>query len=247
MKQGRPFSVHVCVAMIALMLGVSWGAWMVVQAADSASDVNHYVTEDGTGGFVLDLSGDDPLMRTDGSTEIAVLVSVPGPRGDTIYKYASGRTVLRQTNIGGITLFDRFYPEGRPVVRDSTAQPLVLIPLPLKAVQARATLLAGNLSNRVGTKLKIDVNWDAVPGGDSGAAALEDVMQVVAIGLRRISIDTMGKDAIADKIKTLRFMAADTINISLEKGILTVSYQWEKGVKGRPSSSDVVAYLNDVL
>ena len=80
--------------------------------------IAHYATIDGSTGFVLDRSRDEPALKFDSSLEIFVLVDVPGPRGDTIYKLDNGFAVLRHTNLGGMILFDDLRPEGRPVVRD---------------------------------------------------------------------------------------------------------------------------------
>ena len=124
-------------------------------SSDKERVSTHYLSLDGQTGFVLDRTGADPLMRMDGSVETYILDEILGPRGDIIFKMEDGATILRQTNIGGVTLFDRYSPTGQPVIENGLAMPLSLKPVDAQTVRARAKIVAGNLSKRVGAELSI--------------------------------------------------------------------------------------------
>jgi len=208
--------------------------------------VTHYVSDDGSIGFVLDSGDSTPILKFDTSLEIFVLESVPGPRGDTIYKLDNSFAVLRKTNIGGMILFDDVWPEGRPVVRDGPAEPLTLPQRFPAQVSARAAALGQAITEKVGSEIVFEADWDAVPS-QLGTATLADAVELAGMALLRLADDALARDALATRLKRVTFTPGDTLDIDLRGDTLVVTYVWTRGVHGRHSSDAIVRYLETVL
>jgi hypothetical protein len=86
--------------------------------------LGHYSAADGLGGFVLDRSGADPLLRFDGSADILRLTPTPAPLGDVALRRSDGYVVLRIDSAGAITVFDEAHDDGVAARRDADAPPL---------------------------------------------------------------------------------------------------------------------------
>jgi len=207
--------------------------------------IHHYAGDEG--GFVLDQSVNPPLLKFDRSTEILILKSVPGPRGDIIYKLDNGAIVLRQTMIGGMTVFDAARPEGRPVVKDRADKPLVLPPSDPDQIRARARALADELSVKLNRNITFEMNWNKSPDNGLALATLGDAVERTGAALNRIADDNLGREALAMRLSRIRITQGETAQATLSENILTITYDGTKGVLGRLSSDALVAYLESIL
>lgn len=85
----------------------------------------HYQTPDGRVRFVLDRSGERlALVKFDGSDEVHVLHSVPGPRGDEFFKTDTGDVLLRVTALGSVIVYADPARMGAPATVAGRAAPV---------------------------------------------------------------------------------------------------------------------------
>ena len=234
----------------ALLLAFVVGLTGAVGAArsDSPGLISHFSSPDGQVGFVLDRSGEKPLMRSDQSVETLILNESLGPRGDTLYKLNSNYLILRRTNIGSYILYDRYFPDGRPVQSDGPAQSLELKPIALEVARDQAAKVSADLSKMIGRGLRFEaLDWSNVPGNKQGAAVLNDAIKVTAGALRRLSFDPIGRDAVLSGLDEVIFIPARTVSYEVQGRSLNIYYVWQDGYEGRPASNDIFRHLEFIL
>jgi Domain of unknown function (DUF4908) len=109
-----------------------------------------YQTPDGRLRFVLDRSGQRvALVRFEGSDEVHVLRSVPGPRGDEFYKTDTGNVLLRVTALGGVIVYTDAARTGAPATLAGRATAMPPPPaLALASFQARMEALQRETARR---------------------------------------------------------------------------------------------------
>jgi len=216
--------------------------------SQGAGQISHFSSPDGKVGFVLDLSGERPLMRVDDSVETFILSESLGPRGDTLYKLNNNYLILRRNNVGSYTLYDRFFPDGRPVQSDGPARSLELRPVSLQVAKDEAASVASTLSERLGRPLKVAaLDWENVPGNKQGAAVLNDAIKVTASALRRLSFDTIGQEALRSGLDEVIFVPSQSVSYEVKGRTLNIYYVWQNGYEGRPSSNDIFRHLEFIL
>ena len=240
-RVGRPIALW-CFFVLGIILAGT-GA-----RAQSAGLISHFSSPDGEVGFVLDLSGERPLMRVDDSVETFILSESLGPRGDTLYKLTNNYLILRRNNVGSYTLYDRFFPDGRPVQSDGPARSLELRPISLQVAKDQAASVASMLSNRIGRPLKVAaLDWDNVPGNKQGAAVLNDAIKVTASALRRLSFDAIGREALRSGLDEVIFVPSQSVSYEVQGRTLNIYYVWQNGYEGRPASNDIFRHLEFIL
>ncbi len=226
---------------------------MLPRAAGSADPqglgeelIVHYSTIDGSTGFVLDRSHDEPVLKFDSSLEMFILQDVPGPRGDTIYKLDNGFAVLRHTNLGGMILFDDLRPEGRPVMRDRVALRLTLPRRFPAQVKARAAVISKEISDLLGSEVVFEAEWEAIPSR-LGTATLADAVELTGIALKRLAEDDLARDVLAAHLRRVTFQAGDVVDARLINHTLAITFVWTQGMRGRFSSDALVRLLEAAL
>ncbi len=88
--------------------------------------LSFYVSGDGKVGFVLDRTGQLPLMRMNGSSEVIVLHPYPATRGDIVMHNKAGDIVLRMTSYGPATYFPDGDKRGIPLLRSNHPKPIAV-------------------------------------------------------------------------------------------------------------------------
>lgn len=240
-QTGRSFALW-CLFVLALTLAAH------MARSEGVGRISHFSSPDGSVGFVLDLSGEKPLMRVDKSVETFILSESLGPRGDTLYKLANNYLILRRNNVGSYTLYDRFFPDGRPVQSDGAARSLELRPVALKVAKDQAAEVSSMLSERIGRPLKVAaLDWDSVPGNKQGAAVLNDAIKVTAAALRRLSFDKIGKEAMRSGLDAVIFIPSQAVSYEVKGRTLNIYYVWQDGYEGRPASNDIFRHLEFIL
>ena len=232
-----------CAVVLAL---AALGARPTDAANNVSSPLQHYSTDDRSIGFVLDQSQDPPLMRFDSSPEILVLEPVAGPRGDTIYKRDDGFSVIRETNLGGLTVFDEERPEGRPVFQDGDALRLGLRRHSLEELQAEALDLSETLTKLLGVEVAVALDRNALDS-ETAAALLGDTLAVVEIALERMAGESASRNVLADRLRRVSLRLGDRAGAEFQGDNLILYFVPADGVRGRMSSGAIVRYLKSTL
>jgi hypothetical protein len=203
--------------------------------AEIAPPVARYVAADERT-FVLDRSGDLPLLKFEDSAEVWVLRPAPGPRGDVIYKDELGRQVVRASRMGGLTVFTADQPAGLPAALAGQASSL------MPSAISPATLwrhLAGQ-SRRVfqGTRRKLvfETVEDATPGTST---LLADAATVAAEALTRFR-SRKGANGRVAQLKTVRFSTGVRPGAAISRDALEITIAPNQGLAGRPSSERIL-------
>ncbi|MEE2690442.1 MAG: DUF4908 domain-containing protein [Pseudomonadota bacterium] len=79
------------------------------------------------------------------------------------------------------------------------------------------------------------------------AGVLADAVARVAGGMHMVAADPTGARVIGARIAAVKFVEAETAGLSLDGAVLTVFYNPEAGLAGRPSSTAVAKYLEESL
>ena len=202
------------------------------QSRRAMPPTGRYVS-DGGQAFIIDSSGMRPLLRFDQSAEIWVLRPTPAPRGDIIYRNDNGDQILRVTADGGITLYTTRTPQGSPVSRSGTAQPLQtpnLGPVQLFNLMARRSNL---VSEAVGRLITIDLD-----GSQSEALCVEALI-VTTDAVIRMARNPSTR-ATVNRLRKISIGEGGRASVTFSRGELRVVVDPSKGIVGRPSSAVVI-------
>ena len=105
--------------------------------ANDRAGAERYQTPDGRVRFVLDRSGERlALVKFEGSDEVHVLHSVPGPRGDEFFKTDTGDVLLRVTALGSVIVYADAARMGAPATVSGRAAPVAPPSAPHGGLQA---------------------------------------------------------------------------------------------------------------
>jgi len=199
-----------------------------------APRIAHYAIDDG-GGFVVDRSGRQPLLKFDWSPEIWALSPSRGPRGDIIYKNDLGEPVLRATRLGGMTVFTPRRPAGSAASVSGVSSPLRLAsigPVALYQRMFQASLRSSRAAQHLIAFEAPDV--DATSDGliaDSATVAMEAVV--------RLSDRPDGKVFLA-RVNKIVFRVGKRPDVIFKDGVITVALVPPVGIVGRPSSRRIL-------
>lgn len=192
-----------------------------------------YVAETGQG-FILDLSGQRPLMRFERGGEVWALRPTPAPRGDTIYRNDAGDQILRVTPDGGMTLFTTRAPQGTPVSAAGSAPSL--LPPTLTAIQLWNFIVrqSERASQALGQLVVVDV--EIQPGSEAVAA---DALSTVVDALSRMARSPNLRE---QAVRVRRVIVTDTPGVptTFSRGALRIGINPNAGYAGRPSSARIV-------
>lgn len=194
--------------------------------------VARYVAEDGQA-FVFDRSTPKPMLRFEGSNEIWVLEPHTGARGDTLYKNDAGRVILRDTKVGGLTVFTPERREGAAAALSGESRPIRIAAVDPKTL-LRRLLGASSVISRA-AKRQISVDAEATP---ASSALIADAALVTADGLSRMGNTPAGR-AQLDKVKRVFITDGPRPGVILRQGVLIVVVSPHLGLGGRPSSERI--------
>ena len=202
-----------------------------------APRVARYAAGDET--FVLDRSGDAPLLKFEGDREVWALRPTPGPRGDVIYKDDLGRPVLRFTRLGGLTVFTPDQPSGLPAAASGPAA--ALRPAAMTAVQLWRHLVrqSARASRALGRQIDFEAN-DVVQGSE---AVYADAASLTAEAISREAPGLTPQSPLS-RVRKVEFVEGPRASAALEGSSLEITVAPDQGLAGRPSSQRVLTALS---
>lgn len=184
--------------------------------------------------FVLDLSGQRPLLRFDRREETWVLRASPAPRGDIIYRNDEGQQILRVTPTGGMTLFTARAPGGSPASFVEATGGLTAPRLGPAQLFSLMTRRSAMLSQAMGRLIEINVSTDE----DSESLTVEALV-VTTDAILRIARTPTARGALS-QLRRVTIVDGSRSAVAYSRGELRVVVAPSQGVAGRPSSARVI-------
>lgn len=195
------------------------------------------------------------LIQGRRAEEVFLLTPTRSPRGDVIYKDSRKEPVLRVTSNGGATLFA---PSHRETARMAGRVPLggkAVLPVPVRAASLRAPAidfweveermrLASDLIYRRHDTL-ITFIAEGKHSGDQ--AVLADAVLTTAKGIDLVAADDLGSRYVRTRLEQVTFTPGNEAGLTLENGVLTVTFNPSLDLAGRPSSVAVAEFLENRL
>ena len=203
----------------------------------NAPVVARYVAEDGVG-FVLDRSGRRTLLRFDNSSEVWALSRHAAPRGDLIYKNDIGRSVLRATRVGGVTLFTDARPDGLAASLAGTGAPLRLAPLGPQALAERLLQASSRASRSARRTIRFEAEASPV-----SSALIGDAAMVSAEALARLA--RRGGGGQLARVVRVTLVEGRKPAVILQRDTMIITVVTADDFAGRPSSARVLDALRD--
>ncbi len=202
-------------------------------AARALPPTGRYVADSGEA-FILDRSGQRPLLRFDRRDETWVLRPTAAPRGDVIYRNDAGDQLLRVTPGGGMTVYTPRAPGGSPASLAGPGQsltPPTLGPVQVWNLMARRSAM---LSQNLGRLVEISVETDEEAEGLAVEALIlstDAVLRIARSPTARSSLDRLRRISIVDGPRA---------SVTYARGDLRIVVAPVQGVAGRPSSARVI-------
>jgi len=197
--------------------------------------IGRYEMDEG-GEFILDRSTPRPLLKFWDHSEIWVLQTAPGPRGDTIYRNDLGEPVLRATRMGGMTVFTEARPDGSAAALEGASLPLRIAALNSQALFNRFYQASVRASRAAQHQVSFETREDA----DSATAALlGDAAMVACEAVVEMASHPADK-AILARINDVVIAQGSRPNVGFQHGVLTITVSPALGIAGRPSSRRIV-------
>jgi hypothetical protein len=184
--------------------------------------------------FVLDRSGEEPLMKFDDSPEVFVLRSTTAQRGDAFLRNDAGQLMLRVTEPGNVISYvgDE---DGAPADISGSAAPLVrpgmttTLAVRVKDASARLTELAGH-----------DVTIFGAQEFAREEAWVADALMLMVFGFEQAASASAKAPA---KVTGVRIAKTATPGVVVEDGELVLGLNPAEGYAGRPSSAAIAKVI----
>ncbi len=197
--------------------------------------------------FTLDPFGDKYLLRIGNEPEVFVLYSDHAALGSRVLKYDTGSAALQVSGWGGLTLYPDGDPTGLPAVREGDSTPPALLAVSLPEMQAAAQDEGQHLAYTRQMNLIFVAEWDRLAGDANARALAFDAMQNVARGLDLFAARDNARNAVAQRIETVKLLVENNSGISLNGKTLVVAIDTGRGYAGRSSSRAVARALSRLL
>ncbi len=191
-----------------------------------------YVAESGEA-FLLDRSGQRPLLRFERRDETWVLRPTAAPRGDVIYRNDAGAQLLRVTPGGGITVYTPQAPGGSPaslVGPGQSLSPPTLGPVRLFELMARRSQMLSQALGRL-----IEINLD----GEVSESLCVEALIVTTDAVARIARSPSARSSLSG-LRSITIVEGARSGVTYSRGRLVVVVDPRQGQAGRPSSTRVI-------
>ena len=207
--------------------------------AEVAPPVAKYVAPDDRA-FVLDRSGQTPLLKFEGSQEVWVLRPAPGPRGDVIYKDDLGRQVVRASRMGGMTVFTADRPGGMPAALAGQAVSIRPAAISPEALLGHFVRQAVRASRSAGRKIRFVTESDATP---ATSTLFADAATIAAEAVVR-SAGRAGGGGVVGRLRRVSFVEGPQPAAAVRGDVLRITVAPRYGLAGRPSSERIVRTMS---
>ena len=194
-----------------------------------------YVADSGEA-FVLDRSGQRPLLRFDQREETWVLRPTAAPRGDVIYRNDAGDQILRVTPGGGMTIYTPRAPGGSPASLSGPGQslaPPTLGPFLLFQLMERRSAM---ISQALGRLVEINLS------GERSEALCVEALVVTTEAVIRIARSPTARQHLS-QLRSITILEGGRTSVTYARGQLIVVVNPDEGMAGRPSSARVIRTL----
>ena len=190
-------------------------------------------------GCVIDPQGPSP--------EIYILTATRGPRGDVIYKNSQGDALLRIASYGGATVFWPGETQGLAASKSFGDDPALVLEFEERETAIRrAQSATAILSAVTGAPIIFDIG--AAPNAEgANAAVLADAVVVTAKAVKDVADDPTGARVIASRITRATFIRDTEPGVQLNETALEIRYTPAQDISGRPSSAEIVRFLEESL
>jgi hypothetical protein len=204
----------------------------------------HYSSEFTPYGFVLDLTGDAPKLRFDGSEEILVLRWAPAAGGDRLLLREDQFVLLRISALGGVTLFTPDQPRGVPVAPDRRpVQPLRSNSPPLSVVRDYASRIMAQARAETGRVVMLEADWEQAARDAVVRNLLFDSIRNAGSALINWIQSGPGRDAAGVTLRRIRFEVGPAVIPYRQGDMLVIVFTPSLGPGGRPSSGVIQRQL----
>lgn len=191
-----------------------------------------YVADSGEA-FILDRSGQRPLLRFDRRDETWVLRPTAAPRGDVIYRNDAGDQLLRVTPGGGMTVYTSRAPGGSPASFSGPGQsltPPTLGPVQVWNLMARRSAMLTQALGRL-----VVINLD----GERSEALCVEALIVTSEAVIRIARSPTAREHLG-QLRSITIVEGQRASVTYSRGQLLVVVNPDEGMAGRPSSARVI-------
>jgi hypothetical protein len=202
-------------------------------ASRSLPPTGRYVAESGEA-FILDRSGQRPLVRFERREETWVLRPTAAPRGDIIYRNDAGDQVLRVTPGGGMTVYTPRAPGGSPASfagPGASLSPPTLGPSQMFQLMTRRSAM---LSQALGRLIEINVDTNEAAEGLTVEALI-----VATDAALRIARSPTARSSL-ERLRSITIVDGPRASVTYARGDLRIVVSPAQGVAGRPSSARVI-------
>jgi len=202
-------------------------------ASGALPPTGRYVSESGEA-FILDRSGNRPLLRFDRRDETWVLRPSAAPRGDVIYRNDAGDLLLRVTPGGGMTVYTQRVPGGSPASFSGPGEslsPPTLGPTQLFRLMARRSAMLSQAMGRL-----IEINLDT---GEEAESLSVEALILSTDAVLRIARSPTARSSL-DRLRSITIVEGARASVTYSRGDLQIVVAPTQGVAGRPSSARVI-------
>jgi len=205
-------------------------------------DPGAYEAGDNTN-FTIDRDGSNYLLRFANQPEVYVLYIDRASLGGRVLKYDSGKTVLKVTSFGAVTLYTDAVPSGLPAMRVGDAPPIVLPDVTVDTLRAIAAADAQRLALLHHVSLSYEANWDRLASDANLRAQCLDALDNTARALEQFADHPAGQRALAGQIQTVLVAGIGRPTLQRRNRQLIVTFDPAQGYEGRASSRAITRAL----
>ena len=197
--------------------------------------------------FIFDrvVAAPEALLKFDDDSEVWVLDASPAPGGGKIYRNDVGDRVLRESSLGGLTLFTPREPDGLAVSILGDADEILPPPiLPLDAMSLRMLQAEIRVGRAVQAALgvaqasKRQIIFSTSDMRPQWRPIFTESFDIAADAIVKLSRDKKAKAFLA-KLDTVQFTAGSRPDVSISGPVMTITLTPAKGFAGRPSSDRI--------
>jgi hypothetical protein len=202
--------------------------------------------EAGDAMFMISHLAGQVRLRFVGSDEIFYLTSERASMGGRVLKYDSGEVALLVAGWGGVTLYTEDARTGVPAELSDANAPFDPKPVAAKDFLPYVSKLAQDMAAHDNLAVGFAADWDVLQKSDKERALACDAMRAAAAGILR-AVKYTKKGALADGLHIVKVAPAQRPGVTVNGGVVIVSYNTSGGPSARPSSRLIARALEQAF